>query len=506
MSSQEAAARGRTALVRTALSRPITRAIDDGLIPGGTTVLDYGCGRGDDLRRLNRLGIACRGYDLNHRPDAPRTPAQLVNLGFVVNVIENPAERARTLREAWGLAQHVLVVAARLTSETRDLEGTAHHDGLRTSTGTFQKLFAQQELRAWIEHTLQHAAVAAAPGIFYIFREPALEQALLARRVRRSAVRPRVSQALFNQHEAQLRRLMDFYEERGRLPRGEEIASHSELLAALGSPRAAFAIIRRLTGQEPWDRVRVARAADLLVYLALARFGRRLRPSELPDELRHDIRDLFGSHKAACEQADRLLFAIAETDRIKAACAAAPTGKRLPTALYVHIDALGHLAPILRVIEGTARALIGEIEETTLVKIHTDRPAVSYLDYPDFDTNPHPALRSGYIVRLDALRVDYRDYTGHANPPILHRKETFIASDDPRRAKFERLTRQEERAGLYAEPSRIGTQTAWAQLVRDHGLTYTGHRLVRSLQSPRDGTSSLCRKSRQSGRGDSEEL
>jgi DNA phosphorothioation-associated putative methyltransferase len=457
----------------------MARAVEDGLITPDVTVFDYGCGRGDDLRRLRRLGVACSGYDLNHRPHAPRTPAQVVNLGFVVNVIEDPAERRRTLLAAWGLAQHVLVVAGRLSSETRDLEGNLHADGLRTSTGTFQKLYRQQELRAWVEQTLQRQAVAAAPGIFYVFREQALEQALLARRIRRTGVRPKVSQALFEQHEGLLRTLMAFYEERGRLPRSGESADYASLCHEFGSPRAAFAVIRRLTGDEPWDRVRVSRTADLLVYLALARFGRRARPSELPDDLRFDIRDLFGSHKRACEQADRLLFAIAETDRVKEACRAAPVGKKLPTSLYVHIDALGELAPVLRVIEGAARALIGQIDEATLVKIHTDQPAVSYLDYPKFDADPHPALRSGYIVRLDSLRVDYRDYSHHANPPILHRKETFIAADDSRRAKFERLTRQEERAGLYADPSRIGTALGWREALASRSLRIAGHRLQR---------------------------
>ncbi len=479
MTSDPVEARGRTALGRTALSRPMARAVEDGLITPSATVFDYGCGRGDDLRRLTRLGVSCSGYDLNHRPDAPRKPAQVVNLGFVVNVVENPVERDQTLRAAWSLTQHVLVVAARLSSETRDLEGEEHADGLRTSTGTFQKLYSQQELRSWIEQTLQRTPVAAAPGIFYVFREPALEQALLARRIRRTGVRPRVSQTLFKQHEDLLSALMAFYEEHGRLPRPGETPEYAQLCEEFGTPRAAFAVIRRLTGEEPWDRIRDGRASDLLVYLALARFGRRARPSELPEDLRYDIRDLFGNHKRACEQADRLLFAIAEADRVKEACRAAPVGKRLPTSLYVHVDALSELAPVLRVIEGAARALIGQIDEATLVKIHTDQAAVSYLDYPDFDSDPHPALRSGYIVRLDSLRADYRDYSRHTNPPILHRKETFIAADDPRRAKFERLTRQEVRAGLYADPSRIGTHRGWRDLLAERHLRTRGHRLVR---------------------------
>jgi DNA phosphorothioation-associated putative methyltransferase len=156
-----------------------------------------------------------------------------------------------------------------------------------------------------------------------------------------------------------------------------------------------------------------------------------------------------------------------------------PVGKRLPTALYLHADALGHLPPILRVLDGAARRLIGDIEASTVVKLHLDRPAVSYLEYPDFDTVPHPTLRSGYLVMLDRLRCDFRDYSRHANPPILHRKELLLAADDPRHARFAALTRQEQRAGLYANPEAIGTQRAWQQLLDARGLRYAGHRLVR---------------------------
>lgn len=457
----------------------MARALEDRIIDANTTVFDFGCGRGGDLKRLARLGITCNGYDLNHRPNAPLKHAHVVNLGFVVNVIEDQAERDRTLRQAWSLADQVLVVAARLKSENYELAGTEHNDGLLTSTGTFQKLYTQSELREWIEQLLKRNAVAAAPGIFYVFRETALEQALLARRIRRTGVRPRISQARFQEHETVLRSLMAFYQERGRLPKPTETPDYEALCTEFGTPRAAFAVIKRLTGTEPWDRTRDARTADLLVYLALARFSRRPRPSDLPDELRFDIRDLFGSHKAACEQADRLLFAIADDARIQQACDAARVGKRLPTALYIHVDALGGLAPVLRVIEGAARTLIGQIDEATLVKIHTDHPAVSYLDYPAFDDDPHPALRSGYIVRLDSLRVDYRDYSRYANPPILHRKEAFIPRTDPRHSKFARLTRQEDKAGLYTEPSRIGNRRAWDELVNEHGLRYRGHQLIR---------------------------
>ena len=472
--------RHRTALTRVALSRPVDRAVQDGLISSETSVLDYGCGRGGDVDRLGRMGIACTGYDPVFRPIDDLHSAAVVNLGYVVNVIEDPFERQRTLRQAWSLAEGVLIVSGRLEGEARDLAGKTCGDGVLTTTGTFQKFYQQDELRLWIQRTLDASAVAAAPGVFYVFRDTAVEQAFLLTRVRRSVSRPRVSRELFERHNELLTGLIGFVEERGRLPRAGEWDREADVREALGSLRQAFLIVKRSTGEERWDRIRIRRSEDLLVFLALSRFGRRPRFGELPEELRHDLRDLFGSYKAACEQADRLLFAVAETHRVLAAVQAAPTGKRTPTALYVHVSAVERLAPILRVREGCARALLGTVQETTLIKFHLDRAAISYLEYPRFDLDAHPVLRSGYIVRLDDLHADHRDYAGHNNPPVLHRKELFVAEDYPLRERFARLTRQEVKAGLYATPERIGTRKGWEKVLAIRGVRISGHRLKKT--------------------------
>ncbi len=456
-------------------------ALDDRLIDASSTsVLDYGCGRGGDLERLSRAGVKCEGWDPQHRPDGLLAPSDVVNLGYVVNVIEDPQERQATLRRAWDLTRRVLLVSGRLGAESPDLEGVPFRDGLRTSTGTFQKLYTQDELRGWIDSTLGVKSTAAAPGVFYVFRHPALEQEWLLRRVGRGRRLAPISRELLTRHEDLLRPLLDFFAERGRLPRGPELVDRAAIERELGTLRNAFAVVRRVTGTDPWDRLRDARAKDLLVFLALTRFDKRPRPKDLPDEIRYDIRDLFGSHAAGCRQADRLLFELANQDRVRAAAAASTVGKRLPSALYLHADAVGELPPILRVLDGAARRLIGDGEASTVVKLHLDRPAVSYLEYPDFDKDPHPALRSGYLVKLDRLHCDFRDYSRHANPPILHRKELLLATDDPRRKRFAALTRQEERAGLYEKPAEIGTQRAWQQLLQARGIGHAGHRVVPS--------------------------
>jgi hypothetical protein len=55
--------------------------------------------------------------------------------------------------------------------------------------------------------------------------------------------------------------------------------------------------------------------------------------------------------------------------------------------------------------------------------------------------------------------------------------------EGPWRPKFERLTRQEERAGLLDETASIGTRDGWAERLRERGYTLRGHRLVLSRRS-----------------------
>lgn len=114
-----AIARHLTAIERTAFSRPLQLALKDELIKTGNTVLDYGCGRGGDAGRLNAQGIDCAAWDPVHRPDGERRPSDVVNLGYVVNVIEDSTERATALQTAWSLAGSLLIVSARLEAEAR---------------------------------------------------------------------------------------------------------------------------------------------------------------------------------------------------------------------------------------------------------------------------------------------------------------------------------------------------------------------------------------------------
>lgn len=479
---EAAVARHKTAITRTDLSRPIRLALTDGVLTPDRSLFDYGCGLGDDLRLLNSRGFTGRGWDPVHRPEEILEPASVVNLGYVVNVIENPRERQEVLRKAWSLAEHVLIVSARLTMDGRFLsESSGYADGCLTVRGTFQKFFDQHELRNWIDQTLEVRSVPAAPGVFYVFREEEARATFVASRYRRRLAAPRLTKSaeLYSQHQELLQPLMDFVSERGRLPADNELPNTAALCAVFGSIRRAFQVINRVTDTAQWEEIAKESATDLLIYLALSRFDGRPQFSRLPPDLQRDVKGFFSTYTQACSEADEILFSIGEPGVVETACQISGTGKLTPTALYVHETALASLSPILRLFEGCAQGYIGRVDRANIIKLDRQEPKVSYLSYPDFETDPHPALAFSLTVHFQTFRVKYRDYRSYRNPPILHRKETFLAPDHPLHSKFARLTRIEEQKGLYDETSRIGTRESWENALAAKGLYLKGHRLLK---------------------------
>ena len=455
-------------------------ALADGLIHDGVAVFDYGCGRGDDVRYLKLRGIPSKGWDPVHQREAEIASAEVVNLGYVVNVIEDPDERSQCLARAWSLAERALIVSARLTSESPELASVAEYgDGFVTSIPTFQKFYEQSELKDWIEGHLPETAVAAAPGVFYVFRESADRIAFLANRYRRRdrQLMPSV-QSSIEEHREMLRPLVQFFEERGRAPGEEELAGGEQIIERFGSLRRAFRLVERAHDAEEWQKVVTARGEDLLIFLALSRFDGRPRFGQLPLPVRRDIRAIFSSYRRACEEADVALVAVGDMTRVSKAATRSSVGKVTPSAIYVHESALESLPPLLRLYEGCARGYIGRVDRANLIKLHTNEPRVSYLSYPDFESDPHPILAEGMTVHLQTFRVRERDYRMYQNPPILHRKESFLASDHPLHARFSRLTRQEESKGLYEDTTRIGTRLGWEQALSKKKLMLRGHRLL----------------------------
>jgi DNA phosphorothioation-associated putative methyltransferase len=476
----ESIARHRTAMTRAALSRPVALALADGVLAHGQSVFDYGCGKGDDLRNLAALGYEVDGWDPSHRTESRPRAADVVNLGYVVNVIEDLAERAVVLQRAWNLTQRVLVVAARLRWEARDLDGRPHADGLVTRTGTFQKFYEQTELSEWVKQVLDVQPIAAAPGIFYVFRDQGDAQQFLSNRVYTYRPRLRIDpHAVYEAHQETLAPLLAFLTDHARPPRAGELDAHADsaIRDAFTSTGRAVHLIRQVTKDDMWEQIRIQRRNELLIYIAMSRFGQRPRFTQLAPTLAGDIKAHFGSYQSACLQADRLLLASGDPAIVLVSSRSSKVGKQTPSALYVHRNALGSLPPVLRVYEACARVLAGTVEQANMIKLSVTEPQVSYLSYPRFERDAHPTLASALTVNLKRLSVDWRDYSHSDNPPLLHRKEEFVGLEDPRRALYARLTQAERHAGLYEHPEHIGTLRGWQQELSGHGVYLRGHRL-----------------------------
>ena len=109
--------------------------------------------------------------------------------------------------------------------------------------------------------------------------------------------------------------------------------------------------------------------------------------------------------------------------------AALPFGKRLPTAVYVYwgdaADFGNELNQLVAML--AARHQLGT--QFNVIKFRTDELKLSFLSYPDFMEVAHPALRHAVTIDLVTGKARHTDYANNHNPPILHRKETFLPTN-----------------------------------------------------------------------------
>ncbi|AFY34907.1 DNA phosphorothioation-associated putative methyltransferase [Calothrix sp. PCC 7507] len=476
--------RHRAAIARTEISRPVRLSIEWAILSNDTTFFDYGCGYGGDVQRVANLGYTSAGWDPYYYPDVPRAAADVVNLGYVLNVIEDPEERRQSLIQAWELTGKVLIVAAQVLINAPSKTQIAYSDGIVTRRNTFQKYYEQAELKTYIDEVLNVDAVPVALGVYFVFRDEAEKESYKAIRFfsRTSTPRVRIPSKRFADYEELLTPLMSFFTKRGRLPVKGELENEQELLSEFGNFRRAFAVILQATDEAEWDAIAYRRSLDIQVYLALTHFDQRPSWHKLAPELRHDIKAFFGSYQEACTVADQKLFSLGNSRVVQTACDKSKIGKHTRSALYVHVSALSSLDPLLRIYEGCASRTIGRVDGATLIKYCTDKPQICYLFYPEFDTDPHPALKASIVIDFNTLYITHRDYQTRKNPPILHRKETFVTANYPLYEEFAKLTQQEQQLGLLEQKSDIGTREGWEKCLAAHGVEIRGHQ-VKSVNS-----------------------
>ncbi|MFO0048262.1 MAG: DNA phosphorothioation-associated putative methyltransferase, partial [Pseudanabaena sp.] len=475
--------RHKAAIHRPDLSKPVRLALEAGLFTESSTFFDYGCGHGEDIKRISDRGFTSNGWDPYYRTQSDRTSAEIVNLGYIINVIESQIERREALIKAWELTQKVLIVSAQVLIGDVGKGQIAYSDGVVSSRNTFQKYYEQEELKLYIDQVLGVDSVPVALGIYFVFLDEMQAQSFRASRFRSRATTPRIRlvSKRFEDYRELLTPLMDFFTERGRLPVGEELPNFEPLLTEFGTVRRAFNLIVSATNQDEWDAIADKRRQDILVFLALSNFDnpyKRLKLSQLSTQYQTDIKSLFGSYQGASTTADLMLFNLGREGFIATCCRNSRIGRLDHQALYVHISALEHLDTMLRLYEGCASRTIGRMDGATLIKFHLHKPKISYLFYPDFDRDPHPKMQASMQIDLRDLQVRYRDYHNSDNPPVLHCKDAYILPDYAQYEKFAKLTKQEESWGLLENMRDISLWQGWQQKLKEYCAELQGHRLV----------------------------
>ncbi|OON62699.1 hypothetical protein B0920_04450 [Massilia sp. KIM] len=502
-----------TALSRTNLSAPVQALWRHGLIGPERSFFDYGCGKGDDLRTLCANGIDATGWDPHFRPDVPLLMADTVNLGFVINVIEDVEERVAALRGAYACANGVLSVAAMLASQ-QPPDGRMHGDGYLTSRNTFQKYFTQVQLRDFIEHVLDESAIAVGPGVFFVFKDQSLEQHFLQRRygaraaqalqgtwlrMARVARAPRPQRererkpsreaAFIASHQSQLHALWLAHVELGRPPAPDELAP--DLVEQLGAESAWTKLCRIATSafnSEPRERAERQKHQDLLVFAALQQFGKRQPYRELHPSLRRDIRHHFGDYLTLQHAGKNLLLELSRPERLHDACAEASVHGlgwlKDSHSLQLHTQLVPKLPALLRVYIACATVLVGDISDYDLVKVHIRSGKVTLLQYEDFDNNPLPRLRQRVKVKLKELNFELFDYGDAACPsPLLYFKSRFINEECAHYLEQVEFEAQCELQGLLDAANEPSAADFFAKLSADR-WEIVGYRLVRSRALP----------------------
>jgi DNA phosphorothioation-associated putative methyltransferase len=439
-------ARHRTAIKRYDLSKPVKRLLERGLLRKSETFFDYGCGHGMDVEALQSLGYQASGWDPIFCPNAPKIAAAVVNLGYGLNVIEEPHERIATLREAYSLTNRLLLVSTMVSGQERSAHTRTFRDGFLTKTNTFQKFYAPGELEEFIERTLGTEVTTLGLGLCAVFRDQNEAELFEAGRNRRRIDWTEISAQLrFSIASARDRRRVDRYElhkdlfdqfwrtmlELGRVPEPGEFDRLTEVKRAAGGLTKAAALVAARKGKELWQIARKARTEDLLVYLAMTNFRQRFLRREIPLRIRNDIRSFFGDLKTAQVKARDLLLSAGDPDEIELACEGLDIGWQDSEALLIHRTLLDKLPPLLRIYIRCAAQRYGDPEQADLIKIHKRSGKVTFQHYDDFEKNPLPELRTRIKVNLRNLFVEVFDYTKSAKAQLLYFKHRFLPADHP---------------------------------------------------------------------------
>ena len=444
--------RHRTALSRYALSAPAQSLAKNGLIRDDLTYFDYGCGRGDDIAALKSLNIQAFGWDPHFANETEKIASDIVNLGFVLNVIENFDERIQALQGAYDLSNKLLVISVMLYTNTPPT-GKPYRDGYLSQRNTFQKYFTQSELKEFIENVLDVEAIPVAPGIVYVFRDKQTEQEYLYKRQRNNHTlkllgyrkvkqekeekqrRVTKSESIRVEHEDLINNIWNLFIDLGRPCEPHESTDSAMAIEVFGSWPKAVRFVLTHHDVADLELAISSHKDDLLVFLALQQFSKRKSYKSLEPHLKREIKFHFGDYQTAITNASLVLRKIGYPAELNNACINAQI-KGLGYYVdsdYLQLDTslIEQLPPLLRIYIGCATAIYGSLDNVDLIKLHIRSGKISLMRYDDFRSSPLPRLIERIKINLKTQDIDIFNYGSEFAPTLLYFKSKYINENFP---------------------------------------------------------------------------
>ncbi len=445
------------------LSAPMYALQSAGIISPRTSVLDYGCGKGDDVCALTQAGFNAIGWDPHFAPNPDAlAEADVVNLGFVLNVIEDEAERLNALQTAFSYARSCLAVAVMLVGRGSLNHVRPYKDGFLTSRNTFQKYYSQSELRDFITSSLEIAPVAAGPGIFFVFKDQTAEQRFLFRR----QIGVRHTTALINGLEkterfvppSELskddrnisRDIKELVTELGRAPHESEVPKRIATRIA-GSKRSLSYFVNQAAAKfAPGELEFIAETKidELKLFFALNAFSKRPPYNELAPELQRDVKAFFGSHQRATTEGQALLFSIGDAEQLFKDVEVAITegiGRLVDDKFQFHKVDLPNLSIRLRGFVAIAELLAGDLSGAPILRIHIESKKLTALYYDDFDSSALPKLSKRTKVDFRSFDVVPVDHIAREEVKLLFLRSEYLRTEHPH---FERQKHFDEQVQM----------------------------------------------------------
>jgi len=136
-----------TAISRTTLSKPYKLFLSQNIINKNQSILDFGCGKGFDVKTLQNKGFDIKGYDKyqNDFKNSYDVNYDIVTCNYVFNVISEVNERIELLNELKKIGKKI-IISVRSDKKAIKENWIEYNDGYITPRKTFQKFYTEDDI------------------------------------------------------------------------------------------------------------------------------------------------------------------------------------------------------------------------------------------------------------------------------------------------------------------------------------------------------------------------